>query len=202
MAKNIHFKFGDQSWDSGITKVDRDKVYGWVEEVALDDKGNVCAVASLLDDGSTLILTGTTALKTLTLAGAEISKKDLIAFNEAGEPAELIPSVFDREIELSPATMDDFFDLEVKSVYQLSFEDENVKMNMVKELAGGKLMKFTFNYRNDYSCDEAMLLTAQNEIFILTGTLASFTYLSNGIIQLEEEDAETGEEEELDFGLL
>ena len=65
MAKNITFRMGNLSFAAGLNKVDRDKVYGYVEEVVLDNQGKPCSTGSLLDDGQTLVLSGATALKTV-----------------------------------------------------------------------------------------------------------------------------------------
>ncbi len=203
MARNIKFTNGGNVWESGITKVDRDKVYGYVKTEIYDNNGGLCSTASLLDDGATLILSGTTALKSVDKSGAEVNKKNLMAVHLDGTPAEQLPSVFDAEIALQPATMDALFDLEVKSIYQLSFDDEAVKHELIATLAEGKLFTFKFNYRADYTSDDALLVSAQNEVFILTGKTIEFPYLNNEIVQIIEDDQEEmEEEEEIDFGLF
>lgn len=203
MARNIKFTNGGHTWESGITKVDRDKVYGYVKTEIYDSNGGLCSTASLLDDGSTLILSGSTALKSVDKSGAEVSKKGLKAVHLDGTPAEQLPSVFDAEIALTPASLDTLFDLEVKSIYQLSFDDETVKHELIATLANGNLFSFKFNYRADYTSDDALLVAAQNEVFILTGKIIEFPFLNNEIVQIiEDELEEMEEEEEIDFGLF
>ncbi|MBM3456080.1 MAG: hypothetical protein FJX80_13205 [Bacteroidetes bacterium] len=76
MAKEASFEIGGKSFSAALTKVDREKVYGWVEERHFDGKGNPLSWATLLMDGKTLISTGGTALKTLGPDGEEVSKSE------------------------------------------------------------------------------------------------------------------------------
>lgn len=203
MARNIKFNTGSKTWESGIAKVDRDKVYGYVKTEIYDNNGGLCSTASLLDDGSTLILSGSTALKSVDKNGAEVNKKTLTAVHLDGTPADQIPSVFDAEIKLNPATIDALFDLEVKSIYQLSFDDEAAKHELIATLASGNLFSFDFTYRADYCCDDALLVSAQNEVFILVGKTVEFPYLNNEVVQIvEEELEETEEEDEFSFDMF
>jgi len=83
MAKEASFLVGGKSVFAELTKVDRDKVYGWVQERFLDCQGSLLTWATLLLDGKTLVGTGGTALKTLGPDGAEVSKSTLLVI--AGE---------------------------------------------------------------------------------------------------------------------
>ena len=74
MAKNLTFVIDKQKFAAGIIKVDRDKVYGFIEEVVSDKSGNTCETGNLLDDGQTLILSGATALKTVNANNQEVDK--------------------------------------------------------------------------------------------------------------------------------
>ncbi len=200
MAKPIQFTGAGISCTAQIEKVDRDKVYGWVNTQVFDDKGAACVTASLLDDGKTLIPAGGFALKLLASDGNEMARKDLVAKNASGELLEQIPSVFDRPITLRPnATMEDYLDLQVKVVYQLTIETG--KDELMAALAT-QFLSFDFNYRAGYEVDTGYLIAADNQIFAVIGKPAVFEF-----IKLETPpvmDAEdTGEDEEsLDFGML
>jgi hypothetical protein len=202
MAKNLTFSINKTNYSAGITKVDRDKVYGFVEEQVLDKNGNLCSTGALLDDGQTLVLTGATAMKTVTDNNEEVDKKALKAVYMDGKDAILVPSSYEGTIELAKATIDDLFNLEVNSIYQLTWEDASAKSNMLKELENGNLFSFVFNYRADYEGADAILLSAQNEGFVLTGRILEFEYLENKtaapIVELESAE----QEEEVDFGML
>jgi hypothetical protein len=201
MAKNLTFVIDQQKFAAGIAKVDRDKVYGFVEEVVSDKDGNVCSTANILNDGQTLILSGATAMKTVDANFVEVDKKTLKTIYLDGKDAVLIPSSYDGEIVLKSAHLDDLFNLEVSTVYQLTWEDATSKSAMLKLLGNGKLFQFVFNYRADYEGADAIVISALDEVFVLTGRLLSFEYLENKtaapITEVEDEV-----EEEIDFGML
>ena len=151
MAKNLTFVIDQQKFAAGIAKVDRDKVYGFVEEVVSDKDGNVCSTANILNDGQTLILSGATAMKTVDANFFEVDKKTLKTIYLDGKDAVLIPSSYDGEIELKAA--------------------------------------------------DAIIISALEEVFVLTGRLLAFDYLENKTaapITVEEDEVE----EEIDFGML
>jgi hypothetical protein len=203
MAKNLTFVIDKQKFAAGITKVDRDKVYGFVDEVVSDKSGNACETGNLLDDGQTLILSGATALKTVDANNQEVDKKTLKTVYLDGKDATLIPSSYDGEIELVKGDLDDLFNLEVTTVYQLTWEDAASKASMLKLLEGGNVFQFVFNYRADYEGADALVLCSQNEIFVLTGRMLEFEYLENkSAIPPVEEAAVEEAEEEVDFGML
>jgi hypothetical protein len=202
MARNLRFVHAGSSWEAAITKLDRDKVYGWVEQVAADAQGRPCAVGNLLDDGSTLFLSGATALKVVDDTLCEVDKQTLRTVYHDGKDAVLVPSSYDGDVQLEPATLDDLFDLEVTAAYQLMWEDTAARDALVNVLAGGQLFRFIFNYRADYEGADALLLTAQGEVFVLTGRFLRFPYLENApvVAQAAEDDAEG--EDDMDFGML
>ncbi len=203
MAKNLTFCIGTKVFSASITKVDRDKVYGFVEEQVLDKNGNICLSGNLLDDGQTLVLSGATALKTVADGNIEVDKKTLKTVYHDGKDAVLVPSSYEGNIELQKAETDDLFNLEVTTIYQLCWEDTAAKAAMLQELEGGKMYRFVFNYRADYEGADALLLSAQNEVFVLTGRILQFEYLENKTAApvVEMEPAEQ-EEDEMDFGML
>jgi hypothetical protein len=101
MAKDAEFKIGGASFKAALSKVDRDKVYGWTEAKYLDPQGDPCIWATLLNDGKTLVASGGTAQKTLNAEGVEISKSDLIALLPDGSKAELQKSIYEQPVELN-----------------------------------------------------------------------------------------------------
>lgn len=101
------------------------------------------------------------------------------------------------------ATLDDLFNLEVSTVYQLTWEDEGTKAAMKKALEDGKLYRFVFNYRADYEGADAVVIASHNEVFVLTGRMLEFNYLENKIVVVVEETVQVAQEEEdVDFGML
>jgi hypothetical protein len=199
MAKEVIFKFQENVVKTSLTKVDRDKVYGWSEIIYTDKSGNICTWATLLNDGETLIGTGGTALKSFNNVGKEISKSDLIAVFDDGTEATLINSVFDVETMLSnEKSIEDLMNLEVKSVYQLEvIENKDVLENWLTKY---KVLYLTFNYRTDYEGDDAFILNQGDLFFIITGNIKDFRYVSLQTYQNLE--VETDESEEIDFNMF
>jgi hypothetical protein len=203
MARQIKFVFGNQQWNAGLTKVDRDKVYGYVEEVVSDKNGNVCLSASLLDDGSTVILYGATALKTAGTDNNELDKANIVTVYLDNKPASLVPSSYDQDVALQECGLDDLFNLEVTAVYQLSFDDAAQKQTLINTLSMGKLFRFIFNYRADYEGSDAILLCGSNEIFALSGNYLAFEYMNKNVIVTVETESDAGNDEtSMDFGML
>ena len=203
MAKAIQFNAGKLKFAASLTKVDRDKVYGFIEVKVNDDKGNPCAMGSLLDDGKTIVLNGATANKTVDALFNELDKKELKVVCQDGKDAVLVPSSYEGEVILTETSLDDLFNLEVTSVYQLDFEDALQKKSVSDFLASGKVARFLFNYRADYEGADAILIANTNGIFALTGRIIDFPFLKNEVEPISETLVEQPiEEEGMDFGML
>ena len=203
MAKIIEFVVDDFKFAAALTKVDRDKVYGFIEVKVNDDKGNPCKMGSLLDDGKTLVLNGSTAIKTVDASFNELDKKELKVVYQDGKDAVLVPSSYEGEVNLTETSLDDLFNLEVTSVYQLDFEDALQKKSVSDFLASGKVARFLFNYRADYEGADAILIANMNGVFALTGRIIDFPFLKNELTPISETLVEQPiEEEGMDFGML
>ena len=203
MAKAIQFNAGKLTFAASLTKVDRDKVYGFIEVKVNDDKGNPCAMGSLLDDGKTIVLNGATANKTVDALFNELDKKELKVVYQDGKDAVLVPSSYEGEVILTETSLDDLFNLEVTSVYQLDFEDALQKKSVSDFLASGKVARFLFNYRADYEGADAILITNDEGVFALTGRIIEFPFLDNKLsLPVDSIFEETLEDEEMDFGML
>ena len=203
MAKSITFSIGDKKFQGAINKVDRDKVYGFVEELDTDASGYLCTTGSIMDDGSTIILSGATALKTVDKNNKEVDKKTLKAVYMDGKDAVLVPSSYDQEVMLQKTIVDDLYNLEVTAVYQMAFEDTGMVKADVLKMLGDDYYRFVFNYRADYEGADAIMLATDNEVFVLTGRLLEFNFLENKntVVVLDEETAaET--DDSIDFGML
>jgi hypothetical protein len=203
MAKAIQFVAGKLKFAAALTKIDRDKVYGFIEVKVNDHEGKPCIMGSLLDDGRTLVLNGATALKTVDSKFNELDKKELKVVYQDGKDAVLVPSSYDGEVSLTETTLDDLFNLEITSVYQLDFEDAAQKKSVSSYLADGNVARFVFNYRADYEGADAILIANTNGIFALTGRIIDFPYLENKLVPVDTNLVEeTIEEEGMDFGML
>lgn len=200
MAKEIQFVGRNISFRAGIEKVDRDKVYGFVKTVIYDDKERECHFETLLDDGHTLIPAGGFALKLLNSAQEEVARKELVAVDAEGKPMEIIPSVFDRTVDLrSDASIDDYLTMNVKAVYQLDVTDG--REQLMDWLNGDSMLAFDFNYRAGVETDTAFIVPADSHVFAVIGTPAQFEFVTLDA-PVVEESADEESEDDLDFGML
>jgi hypothetical protein len=203
MGKNLSFQFKENNFTAGIVKVDRNKVYGYVEEIVKDQNGEPCLPAYILEDGQSILLNGSTSLKTVDSNGKELDKKTLKTVYLDGKDAVLVNSSFDALVILKEAAMDDLFNLEITTVYQLTWENPEAKGLFLKLFSKQELFQFEFNYRPDYEAADAILLSAKDELFVLTGKFQEFEFLSNTTVAIESSvDVEEQQEEEMDFGML
>jgi len=205
MARQAAFKIGDTLFQAGITKIDRDKVYGYVEEHTYDANGDECHMGSVLDDGITFVLSGATALKKVDDAFREVDKSEMKTVYMDGRDAELVPSVFDAEVQLKEEPLDRLLDLQVDLAYQLSFDAEDDKAAAIARLKTDKAYYFVYNYRADYEGADAFLVCNGADVFALTGKLLEFEFLDNQtIIPIEDNETDSAEEESdaLDFGMF
>ncbi|MCP3921719.1 MAG: hypothetical protein GY714_03950 [Desulfobacterales bacterium] len=202
MAKLANFKTDSFSFSASINKLDRKKVYGWTEVKTYDQDGNECSLAGITKDGRYLLPSGSVALGLFLEDGKYITRKELEAVDEEGKKLEKVPSVFDEAVELrEDVSIEDYMDMNVKSIYQLDIEDGADKI--LEELKSGKIFHMIFNYRADYEGDDAYLILNEDTVFMVVGKKTEFEYLG-----LETAVTETAPEEEIDesdsfdFGML
>ena len=72
MAKPLVFQWRDRQFSFAMNKVDRAKLYGFKETEVLDEQGLRCDLATLAQDGQTVIGRGGTAFGVLTVDGTWI----------------------------------------------------------------------------------------------------------------------------------
>ena len=67
MAKPLIFRHGKSELSFQLDKLDRDKLYGYIDTEAHDSQNRVCQLAILGGDGKTLVGRGGSALQYLSL---------------------------------------------------------------------------------------------------------------------------------------
>jgi len=200
MARVIEFSSDDIRFTAGIVKVDRKKVYGYSEVEVTDKEDKKCSLVSLSDDGTYILPSGSTGITKFDSEQRYIENGSLKAVDLEGNPAEKVPSVFDQEVVLEKVdSLTDYLDINVKSIYQLSFEDDAEKDALVEKLQKSPY-SFTFNYRADYEGDDAFLITDGKEVYAVVGKKCDFEFL--GLQEIVVEDGEGEEEDDFDFGML
>jgi len=211
MAKPLVLRHVGVDLPFQLEKIDRGKLYGSVDTLALDEQGRPCELATLLTDGRTLVGKGGRAVAFLTPDGQWLDRKELRAVDLDGQPIPPVGSSFAEPVEVArQATAEDYLSHHIKAVYRLvtaAAEDAAVQA-LVGELRAGAIYTFPFSWRGGVTADVGFLLAgADGNLFLALGqpTRLHFVGLADptGSYALEEEVAPDGEEaDELDFGML
>ncbi len=202
MARQAAFNIRGSIFRAGINKIDRDKIYGYVKEFTYDANGEECVMGSVLNDGSTFVLSGSTAIKKVDGQLHELGKDDIKTVKLDGSEAELVASVFEEEKELSEFPLEKVLDLQVELAYQLSFEDDDEKNAALKLIDKDKAYYFVYNWRTDYEGSDAFIVSNGTDIFALSGKIIEFTFLDNKTMVAVDEAEDESEDDELDFSMF
>ena len=188
----------------GMTKVDRTKLYGYVDTEVLGEGDGVCELATLAGDGKTLIPMGGTAFAYLSPDGLWRNKTDLTAVNLNGEPIVPVISSFKAPIQLSEkVSIDEYLSHNIRIVYLLSAEGGLSELEMALG-DDGSLFAFDFSYRGGLVADRAFLLKSQDgAIWMAVGKATKISFIGMQQLAVVEEEAEPEEDDaDLDFGMM
>jgi hypothetical protein len=203
LAKPLVFQFGDKDLSFGMTKVDRSKLYGYKEVEALDEQGERCSLATLADDGRTVVARGGTGLGYLTVDGQWRDKGQLRPVDALGNGIEPVPSSFSAPTKLfDDATMDDLLGHNIRMAYLLSPEGEVGEL--VNELSRGTIFTFPYSYRGGLEPDVGFLMLADDHsIFLLVGTPTKTSFIGLQSLPPEEEAIEEeNDSDAMDFDMI
>lgn len=204
MAKPLMVRFGEQELPLELEKVERADIYGYVEVEAYSDAGKRCRLATLVQDGHTLIGSGGTAMGYVSPDGRWLDKSTLSPVGVDGSVIEPAPSTFSSVTELAErATVEDLLDHSIRSVYLLSCPED--WGSLCSELANGAIYRFPFSFRGGLDPDSAFLLEgADKNVFLLVGspTRVEYVGISQPAPAADMEDEQGEEEDDLDFGMM
>jgi hypothetical protein len=201
MARSLSFSINQNEYPASPVKVDRKKLYGWSETVAIDDNGRECKLVSMDETGTFIIPKGGLGLGVLSPEGSWVDRKELKAVTLSGEDAELMPSSYDSCITLDQkVSPEEFLDYSILSFYQIYADPA-----LMQEL-GDDIYTFTYNYHAGYVGQQAFILRSEDSLFMLVGFLSAFEMLSldeSGSIDVEE-GAEDDEDDDgdIDFSMF
>ena len=204
MPRALKFKYGDSEFECELNKIDRRKLYGSVDVETRDIEGNRCGLATLANDGKTLIPYGGTALGYISSDGEWVERTDLKPVDLSGNELPLLSSSFDVTIELKKtATLEEFLNYSSRLVYLMGTDDDFAP-ELVEQLAAGVIFQFEFLYREGISADPAFLLgTPDGLIWMMVGKPSAIEYVGldqAAVCFVGNEDDE--EVEEFDFEML
>ncbi len=205
MAKPLIFQIGSGEYSLEPLKLDRKKLYGWSEKIALDKNGDECNTVSLYGEESMILPKGSTGLGSLGDDGRWVEKSDMHYVDIDGNEASLVPSSFGTPIVLQEkVSIEIFLEHNITAIYSLQGE-ENCP-DFVKTIQDeSEIYTFEFNYRADYEGDPAFVLENGGELFVLVGKKIEFEMIGlndEGILDEITDDASEEEEDEFDFSMM
>lgn len=205
MAKPLVFQWRDRQFSFAMNKVDRAKLYGFKESEVLDEQGLRCDLATLAQDGQTVVGKGGTAFGVLTQDGMWIEKNQLTPVDPTGQKLQPVPSSFAAPVPLmETATADDYLDCAVRAIYQLESTDDVEPL--LAELRAGVIYRFAYSYRGGLEPDQGFLLSNfEGKIFCAIGKPAKVEFLSlqqTAAVVEEEELADDEEVDAMDFSMM
>jgi hypothetical protein len=193
-----------------LDKIDRDRLYGYLETETKTADGELCTRAVLAGDGHTIAGQGDTAIAYLSPDGSWRERDQLRAVDVHGNPIVPVKSTFAFPVNLEgkQTTYDDYLVHSVRLVYRLVAEptDGNgVRFNpFISELEKGTIFRFPFSYRGGALADAGFVLSgADGNLYLAVATPCALDYaaLDTPAAVCDGEDA-AEEEEELDFSVL
>ena len=207
MARSLTFHFNDTHFDCTLHKVDRTKLYGSRKIETLDMEGKPCHLATLLDDGKTLVPYGGTASGYINPDGEWVCRKDITPVDVEGNTLKKVPSSFKTGMPLEDKVSNEvFLDHSIRLSYAL--ESDHFDETFIKEIKKGAIFKTAFSYRGGIDPDPAFVMQGDDKtIWLLIGTenhIAYSTLEQAAVIEAtaeKDEGAETSGDE-LDFGML
>ena len=203
MAKPLIIEFAGQSVEFTLEKVDRTRLYGYVDTESFDEAGRRCELATLAGDGHSVVGKGGTALAYLSVDGLWEQKAALRPVDPHGAVITPIKSTFDAPVQLADrADVDDYLGHNIHLVYLLAPQADHPALTA--ELRAGTIFRFPFSYRGGLEASAGfLLLGADGNTFLCVGSPTAIEFVglaATAPVVAEEEAAE--EDEGLDFNLV
>lgn len=211
MARPLIFQLGGDQVALQMNKVDRTKLYGSKEQLVIDESEAVCELATLADDGQTLIGKGGTTMGWIDADGKWCDKSTLTPINADGEVVEPVPSSFGTPIPLlQTVDVEDYLEHNIRLVYSMQLDEADNESNpafgqLSNGLAEGKIYGFDYSFRGGLQADAAFLLANESgEIMMTVGTRSNVNMVG---LQAQSDVTRPDEEEEVvedsfDFGMI
>lgn len=204
MAKPIVFQWGDTDLSFSLAKIDRSKLYGYKEIEVLDEDGNRCELATLADDGRTVVGRGGTGLGCVDADGLWSDKSKLKPVDVEGNEIHPVASSFSAPIKLFETVgVDEYLGHNIRAVYQLETEDEIG--SLASELEKGTIFSFPYSYRGGLDADAGFLLMGSDgNTFLAVGnpTKVEFIGLQQTAAMMDDEEEEADEMDLMDFDMI
>ncbi len=204
MAKPLTVVFRGDTVHLELEKVERSKLYGYVDNEVVDDSGKPCELATLISDGHSIAGKGGTALAYLSPDGLWRKKSDLKAVDIHGTTIVPVKSTFDTPVTLDKtSTIDDYLSHNIHLIYRMT--PDEICAPLEAELKAGTIFQFPFSYRGGLEASAGfLLLGSDGNTFLCVGTptAAEFVDLKATAVVVPEADEAAAEDDALDFNLV
>jgi hypothetical protein len=199
MPKSLTFALNGKTFSLTPEKIDRKKIYGWQEKLALDDEGKECTLAYTDDTGVLVMPKGGVGLGIVSPEGEWVERSSLKARTLDGGDAALIPSSYDMPNELSrKVSGEEFLDYTITAAYYLGGN------SAFCDALGDAIYTFEYIYREGYETTTAFVLQNKGSVFLLLGYDTGIEMLDldqTADIDAEDEGADE-DEETIDFTMM
>jgi hypothetical protein len=208
MAKPLVFKFKGTEIPFQLNKVDRSKLYGYKDLEVLDEAGQKCDLATLGEDGRTIVGKGGTAIGYLSADGLWCNKQQLQPVDLEGQPISPVPSSFSQPIELTQTvSVEEYLDHSIRSIYAMEPDGEIADEELRQTLIGGTIYKFPYSYRGGLEADAGFLLANfEDQIFFAVGQQTKIQFIglqqTAAIVQEESGDDASDDSDMMDFDMI
>jgi hypothetical protein len=204
MARPLVFHYDGAELPFDLEKVDRSKLYGYVDVEALDPQGRRCELATLADDGRTLVGRGGTGVGMISQDGEWTERSKLKPVDPEGKPVAPVPSSYSAPVPLArKATVDEYLSHNIRGVYLLrSTADISA---LAQELREGTIFAFPYSFRGGLEADAGFLLAdKEGRIFLAVGQPSRFRFVSldQPAALTEETEEDETEGEDVDFSMM
>ena len=204
MAKPLSVEFHGEVFELDLEKVDRTKLYGYVESEVLDENGKRCEIGTLTGDGHSIVGKGGTALAYLSPDGLWRKKTELQPVDRLGDLIPPVKSTFDATVALDrTVSIDDFLTHNIHLIYRLKAEQEPTAL--MSELKKGTIFQFPFSYRGGVEASAGfLLLGSDGNVFLLVGTPTDIEFigLKSPTAIVDANDASADDDDLLDFSMV
>jgi len=200
MARQINVILGGKESIFDFKKIDRAKLYGKRRRIVLDDEGESCVKAELSEDGATIIKSGMTMQAYFDAQGEWVESSRLVGLNEEGEPVEKAPSTLGVGQEMEEVEPGALSQNQMVAVYHLSAVEAAPELSAALE--AGKIFRFPFNYRADYSAETAFMLSNKEGIFVLVTKAATPEWCQLKTVAVDSFTDDSDLDDDLDFEMF
>ena len=200
MSRQIKFNLEGVLLKAPISKVDRAKLYGTSTREVYDENGDECTLSDLYQ-GSVILPKGSVSQVLIDKKGNYVSRSELIGFNRLNQKVEKVASIYSQENNCKKTSIDEFLSANIKSVYQLNIEHDNLE-SWKKCFLNNEIYHFIFNYREDFEGDDAYILSNGSDFFVIVGKQNEYEFLELDTISVESDEEDIADDDNLDFSMF